>query len=178
MCGVWTPDRVGYRISPGGEFNDIRDSDPKGTFGHLARGLGALGLIGGGLMLRSTRGGADAAEAVLFESTSLSASCRLGKAEDIERSEGRDLGLRVFVGERQAVVSSTDFLSETLSALTERAVAMAKVAPPDPYCGLAGQELLATSFPDLELDDGFTAGRADLPDDLELVLVNVWDHAP
>ncbi len=98
--------------------------------------------------------GADAAEAVLFESTSLSASCRLGKAEDIERSEGRDLGLRVFVGERQAVVSSTDFLPETLSALTERAVAMAKVAPPDPYCGLAGKELLATAFPDLELDDG------------------------
>jgi PmbA protein len=98
--------------------------------------------------------GADAAEAVLFESTSLSASCRLGKVEDIERSEGRDLGLRVFVGDRQAVVSSTDFLPETLSALTERAVAMAKVAPPDPYCGLAGKELLATAFPDLELDDG------------------------
>ncbi|MGK2741356.1 TldD/PmbA family protein [Tepidicaulis sp. LMO-SS28] len=98
--------------------------------------------------------GADAAEAVLFESTSLSASCRLGKVEDIERSEGRDLGLRVFVGERQAVVSSTDFLPETLEALAERVVAMAKVAPPDPYCGLAEAGLIAKSFPELDLDDG------------------------
>lgn len=98
--------------------------------------------------------GADAAEAVLFESTSLSASCRLGKVEDIERSEGRDLGLRVFVGERQAVVSSTDFLPETLEALAERVVAMAKVAPPDPYCGLAEAGLIAESFPELDLDDG------------------------
>lgn len=98
--------------------------------------------------------GADAAEAVLFESTSLSASCRLGKVEDIERSEGRDLGLRVFVGERQAVVSSTDFLPETLEALAERVVAMAKAAPPDPYCGLADAGLIARTFPELDLDDG------------------------
>jgi len=98
--------------------------------------------------------GADAAEAVLFESTSLSASCRLGKVEDIERSEGRDLGLRVFAGGRQAVVSSTDFLPETLEALAERVVAMANAAPPDPYCGLAEAGLIARTFPELDLDDG------------------------
>lgn len=106
------------------------------------------------LVETARRKGADAAEAVLFESTSLSASCRLGKVEDIERSEGRDLGLRVFVGERQAVVSSTDFLPGTLDELAERVVAMAKAAPPDPYCGLADPARLARDLPDLDLDDG------------------------
>src|SRR6516162_5995760 len=60
------------------------------------------------LIGRARRAGADAADAVLFEGTSLSHARRLGKTEKLERSEGHDLGLRVFVGRQQAVVSSTD----------------------------------------------------------------------
>ncbi len=97
--------------------------------------------------------GAEAADAVVFESMSLDASYRLGKLEEVERSEAQDLGLRVFIGKQQASVSSTDFSPQALRALAERAVAMAKEAPEDPFCGLAPKERLATHARDLDLFD-------------------------
>jgi PmbA protein len=81
--------------------------------------------------------GADAADAVLVNGTSLSIASRQGKIEHLERSEGRDLGLRVFVGKRAAIVSSTSLDPAGFASLVERAVAMAKVVPEDPYTGLA-----------------------------------------
>ena len=81
--------------------------------------------------------GADAADAVLVAGTSLSVARRLGKTEHVERSEGQDLGLRVFLGKRAAMVSATNVDPATFADLAERAVAMAKVIPEDPYAGLA-----------------------------------------
>ena len=52
--------------------------------------------------------GADAADALRVGGVSLSVSQRLGKREDLERSEISDVGFRVFIGKRQAIVSSTD----------------------------------------------------------------------
>ncbi len=78
---------------------------------------------------------------------------RDGKVEESERSEGDDVGLRVFVGKRQAVVSTSDISGDNVAKLAERAVAMAKVAPDDDYVGLADQALLAKQFPDLDLLD-------------------------
>ena len=75
--------------------------------------------------------GADAADALLVESVSASVSYRLGKLEDVERAEGSDLGLRVFVGQRVAFVSSSDLSADALSELPERAIAMARLAPED-----------------------------------------------
>lgn len=97
--------------------------------------------------------GADAADALVFESASLSHAQRLGQTERMEREESRDLGLRVFKGKRQAMVSSTDMTPETLNALAERAVAMAGQVPEDEYCGLADPELLATQIPEIEMFD-------------------------
>jgi len=98
--------------------------------------------------------GADAAEAVASEGSSLSVGVRLGKLEDVEREERRDLGLRVFVGQRQAVVSGSDLSPPVLARLVERAVAMARLAPEDPYCGLAPADRLAKGpGPELELYD-------------------------
>ena len=97
--------------------------------------------------------GADAADSVVFESVSLDATYRLGKLEEVERSESTDLGLRVFIGKKQAFVSSTDFSPRGLEPLVERAIAMAKEAPEDPYCGLAESDLLARDFPELDLVD-------------------------
>jgi PmbA protein len=77
----------------------------------------------------------------------------LGKLEDVGRAESSDLGLRVFVGKQVAFVSSTDFSNAGLAVLPERAVAMAKLAPEDKYAGLAPEERLATSLPELEIDD-------------------------
>ena len=89
------------------------------------------------LIARARTAGADAADAVLISGTSLGVQRRLGKTEHVERSEGRDLGLRVFLGKRAAIVSSTTVDPTGFATLAERAVAMAKVVPEDPYAGLA-----------------------------------------
>lgn len=103
---------------------------------------------------RARHYGAEAADAIIVEGGSINAGCRLGKWEDIESSESRDMGLRVFVGSSQANVSTTDFSDEEIDALAERAVAMARVSPEDPYCGLADPARLARELPELELSDG------------------------
>ncbi len=97
--------------------------------------------------------GADAADAVAVRSMSLSIEVREGAVEESERAEGDDLGLRVLIGRRQAVVSTNDLASDASVALAERAVAMARVAPEDKFAGLADASLLARDFPDLDLLD-------------------------
>ncbi|HUZ13254.1 MAG TPA: metallopeptidase TldD-related protein [Caulobacteraceae bacterium] len=100
------------------------------------------------------KAGADAAEAVFAERHSLSVSVRLGALEEVEREEARDLGVRVLIGRRQASVSGSDVSAEGRGKLVERAVAMARLAPEDPYAGLADREQLARGpFPDLDLFD-------------------------
>ncbi|HKV15477.1 MAG TPA: TldD/PmbA family protein [Reyranella sp.] len=105
------------------------------------------------LMKWAQAAGADAADALYVNGESISVSQRLGKRDKLESSEGRDLGLRVFVGKRQAFVSSTDFDPTALRGLAERAVDMARAVPEDPVCGIAPEELLARDWPDLDLDD-------------------------
>ncbi|OJU07714.1 MAG: modulator protein, partial [Alphaproteobacteria bacterium 64-11] len=94
-----------------------------------------------------------AADALYIEGVSSSVSYRLGKLEDVERAESYDLGLRVFVGQRVAFVSSSDFSADALTALPGRAVAMARLAPEDKFAGLAPAEKLARDIPDLDLED-------------------------
>jgi PmbA protein len=108
------------------------------------------------------RAGADAADAVAVRSMSVSVQVRDGAVEESERSEGDDVGLRVFVGKRQAVVSTNDLTADGMRGLAERAVAMARVAPEDPYAGLANPALLAKDIPDLDLSDPALPSVADL----------------
>lgn len=100
------------------------------------------------LIAAAKRAGADAADALLVSSASLSVRRRLGQIEQLERSEGFDLGLRVFLGQRQAIVSSTDPDPKGFAALAERAVAMARVVPEDPFAGLPD----AVAIPPRDLD--------------------------
>lgn len=110
------------------------------------------------------KAGADAADARFEVNASSELSVRLGVLEDVGRSEDRGLSLRVFVGQRSARVSTTRTDAATLATLAERAVAMAKLAPEDPFSGLAPAELLATgTLPDLDLAD---AGTLE-PDDMK-----------
>lgn len=94
--------------------------------------------------------GADSADVVYAEGTSLSLSYRLGNPENLDRAEGNDLGLRVLIGKRQAIVSTSDTSDTALGQLVERAVSMAKVVPEDEFCGLAPSELLAGEIPNLD----------------------------
>ncbi|MFN3857127.1 MAG: TldD/PmbA family protein [Caulobacter sp.] len=100
------------------------------------------------------KAGADAAEAAYAERQSLSVSVRMGDLEEVEREEARDLGLRVFVGDRAATVSGSDLSTEGRRKLIERVVAMARLAPEDPYAALApGERLARGPFADLDLFD-------------------------
>jgi len=103
------------------------------------------------LVEAAKRAGADAADAVVMRSRASSVSVRLGKVEGTESSESDDMSLRVFVGQRVASVSAA--MNSDAAALAERAVAMAKVSPEDPYQTLADLHRLATEILDLDLVD-------------------------
>jgi PmbA protein len=105
----------------------------------------------GELVDLARKAGADQADAVIVRSRSRSVSVRLGKVEGTEASESDDFSLRVFVGKRVASVSANPGFD--LAALAERAVAMARVSPDDPYACLADEADLARAYPDLELFD-------------------------
>jgi len=104
------------------------------------------------LIGRAKAAGADAADAILLSGASISVERRLGRTEKLERSEARDLGLRVFVGRRSAIVSSSAADPAGFAALAERAMAMARVVPEDPYGGLA-EQAAAPGPVSLDLDD-------------------------
>ena len=105
------------------------------------------------LIAKARRAGADAADALHVESAAVSLAERLGKPEKLEREESQDLGLRVLIGRRQAVVSTTDLGKAALAALVDRAVSMARAVPEDPHCGLADPSELARDIPDLDISD-------------------------
>ncbi len=113
------------------------------------------------LIGRALRHGADAADAVMVEGISLSHARRLGKVEKLERSEGRDLGLRVLIGKRQAMVSSSDRSPKMLDELVERTIAMARAVPEDPFIGLADPAEVAQDWPSLDMLDPGGAERRD-----------------
>ncbi|HEY0311523.1 MAG TPA: metallopeptidase TldD-related protein [Allosphingosinicella sp.] len=115
------------------------------------------------LVERAAKAGADAADALYYGDASTSVQVRLGELEDVSRSEGEQIGLRLFVGRRSASVSSSDLSDEALSALVERAAAMAREAPEDPYAGLAPDDrLLRGGAIDVEGDDGADPSPASL----------------
>lgn len=98
------------------------------------------------LLDAARKAGAEAADAIVIDGTSVSVEVREGALEHAERSEGADLGLRVFLGKRQAIVSSSDSRPETLATMAERAVAMAREAPEDPFTGLADASQLVSDW--------------------------------
>ena len=111
----------------------------------------------------ATKAGAEAADTIVIDGASVSVEVRGGKLEHAERAESIDVGLRVFLGRRQAIVSGSDSRPETLQAMAERAVAMAREAPEDPFAGLADPDQLARDWDGdaLELFDPSPAPSAD-----------------
>jgi PmbA protein len=122
----------------------------------------ALSALAQRLVEAARRAGADAADAVAVRGVSQGVEVRDGRVEESERSEGDEVGLRVLVGQRQAVVSTNDVSGDGIGRLAERAVAMAKVAPEDKYVGLADPALLARDFPELDLLDPNVPSTAEL----------------
>lgn len=115
------------------------------------------------LVEAAKRAGADAADAVVTRSRSRSVAVRLGKVEGTESAESNDMMLRVFVGKRVASVSAA--MDGDAQELAERAVAMARVSPEDPYQSLADPERLAREIPDLDLVDATEVSSEQLTED-------------
>lgn len=107
------------------------------------------------LIARARRAGADAADAILVDGVSLSVAWRLGALERLERAEGGDIGLRVLVDHRQAMVSSADRSSAALDDLVERAISIARTVPEDPYCGLADPSQIVANPPPIDCRDPY-----------------------
>jgi len=106
------------------------------------------------LVERAIAAGATAADALYAGNQSSGVEVRLGQTEGVSRSEGEEIGLRLFVGQRSATVASSDLSDEALAVLVERCLAMAREAPEDPYAGLAPSELLELGDPPfLDADD-------------------------
>src|ERR1700758_2387936 len=122
----------------------------------------ALSTLAQRLVEAARRAGADAADAVAVRGVSQGVEVRDGRVEESERSEGDDVGLRVLVGQRQAVVSTNDVSGDGVAKLAERAVAMARVAPEDKFVGLADASLLARDIPELDLLDPVVPSTAEL----------------
>src|SRR3982751_1446750 len=115
------------------------------------------------LVERGIAAGASAADALYIGERSSGVEVRLGELEDVSRSEGERIGLRLFVGQRSATVASSDLSDEALGVLVERCLAMAREAPEDPYSGLAPAELLQSGdLPALDSDDPREPNRAEL----------------
>ena len=117
------------------------------------------------LVAAARKAGADAADALYHGDRSTDVHVRLGALENVDQSEGEEIGLRVFVGRRSASVSASDLAPGSLQALAERAVAMAREAPEDDFAGLAPEDRLQRGIaPDLDLDDGREPDPAALKD--------------
>ena len=107
------------------------------------------------LVEQAKKAGADAADAVYACDASTEVQVRLGALEDVVRSEGEDIGLRVFIGQRSATISSSSMNPDVLAKLVDRALDMAREAPEDQFAGLAPADMLANGpFFDLQGDDG------------------------
>ena len=103
------------------------------------------------------KAGAHDADVLIVASESVDTSARMGRPEHIERAESLDMGLRAIIGKKQAFISASGVGdSARINELAERAVAMARAASDDPWCGLVDKSLLACDIPDLDLLDTYT----------------------
>lgn len=117
------------------------------------------------LVEAALKAGAEAADAIVMSGRQLAVNVRDGAVEKTESAENTDLGLRVLIGQKQAMIATSDTSAGSLDTMVERVIKMARLASEDPYAGLAPREMLATSVPDLDLNDTVIRSSAELEAD-------------
>ena len=122
----------------------------------------SLSSIAQDIIARAMKAGASAADALAIEASSVDVGIRDGGIENLEQSEAREIGLRVFAGQSSAAIATSIFSEDSLDRVVAQAVAMAKAAPPDPLAGLAEADAIARDFPDLDLAAADLPGAEDL----------------
>ena len=114
------------------------------------------------IIKKSLSRGADFSDIVIAKNLSKNVGCRLGNLEEIEQSETQVLGLRTFIGERSAIISTNNFSRDSINESIERVINMTKLAPKDPMVSLASQTI--DKIPDLDLFDSHDLKPDDLKD--------------
>ncbi|WP_414637838.1 TldD/PmbA family protein [Alloacidobacterium sp.] len=103
------------------------------------------------IVIKACKGGATNTEVVIREGDEFSTTVRLGEVETLKESGSRGIGLRVFVGQRVASTSSSDFTPEGIEHLISGALALARVTSEDPFAGLADAGEFGKLDTDLDL---------------------------
>jgi PmbA protein len=103
------------------------------------------------VLTRALKAGATDAEAVVYEGDEFGAKVRLGQVETLKESGSRAVGLRVFIGQRTASTSSSDFSTESIERLVEGAITLTKITSEDPFAGLPEPEEFGKLESDLKL---------------------------
>ena len=110
-----------------------------------------LKMLASDVLARALKAGATDAEAVVYEGDEFSALVRLGQVETLKESGSRAVGLRVFIGQRVASTSSSDFSDESIARLVDGAVTLARITSEDPFAGLPEAEEFGQLDSDLKL---------------------------
>ena len=114
------------------------------------------------LIEQATALGASDADAIIIDSSDLSAEVRLGNPTNIQYSQDACVSLRVLINQQQAIVSTSDFTQASLKNILQHAISMAKVTPANPHLFLASKEQLCTQIKALNLYDAAEPSAEDL----------------
>ncbi len=95
--------------------------------------------------------GASACDVDVSEGFGQSVTVRCGEVETIEYNRDKGVGVTVYLGQRKGYASTSDFSAAALRETVDAALSIARFTAEDPCAGLAEKELLATTFPDLDL---------------------------
>ncbi len=118
---------------------------------HSQETIDRLKTIATDILAEAKRQGASAAEAGLSTSSGLSVTVRMGDVETIEHTRDKGLGLTVYFGKKKGSASTTDFSREAVGDTVKAACAIARHTSEDECSGLADAELMAKTYPDLDL---------------------------
>jgi PmbA protein len=97
------------------------------------------------------KGGADSCEAQVSDGSGQNVTVRQGTVETIEYTRDKGLSVTVYIGYKRGNASSSDFSPQAIRETVAAALSIARYTAEDSYAGLADKDLLATSFPDLDL---------------------------
>ncbi len=112
----------------------------------------SLADVASGALEQAKRQGADQVQVLIAQGQGKSVTVRRGEVETVEHNRDKNIGLTVYFGHRSGTASSTDFSDEAIRACVDSACTIARYTEEDPFSGLPDIELLATEFPDLDLN--------------------------
>ncbi|CAM3677517.1 metalloprotease PmbA [Rouxiella silvae] len=101
--------------------------------------------------LELAKAGSDGAEVAVSKTTGIGISTRFGEVENVEFNSDGALGITVYYQQRKGSASSTDLSPDAIARTVQAALDIARYTSPDPFAGVADEQMLAFDAPDLDL---------------------------